>query len=264
MSRPHALHAFALELAESACKVIAGARPDASTHATKHDAADWVTVVDRAVETQVRARLHERFPDHAVVGEEFGASGDSRSGGYTWHMDPVDGTMNFVHGIPWVAFSLAVRDSEGLVAGVVADVYRHELYSAYRGGGARINGAPARCVSAITPAGGAFLTEWSRQAAWDGMEAYLRRISDAPAGTRIMGSCALALALVGVGRATGAVIPGVYNSWDVYAGGLIAREGGAAIHGRDGPSEDIPLDGVLAAPPTIAPWLWQAWNPPAR
>jgi myo-inositol-1(or 4)-monophosphatase len=94
------------------------------------------------------------------------------------------------------------------------------------------------------------------------MDRYLDRICAAPAGTRIMGSCALALALVGVGRCSGTVLPGHYNSWDVYAGALIAREGGAAIYNSRGVDGGIPMDGILAAPPGVAPLLWRAWTDP--
>jgi fructose-1,6-bisphosphatase/inositol monophosphatase family enzyme len=254
-----AYHCFALELARHAVDAIASARPTTAHADTKVDASDWVTPFDRAVEVDIRGRIAARYPTHVIVGEEFGRTHAVDEHALAWHVDPIDGTLNFVHGVPWVAFSLALADRDGVLVGVVADVYRGEIYSAVRGGGAFIDDVRVSCAPAERMQGGVFLTEWSRQSPWPGMFAYLDRIAAMPAGTRIMGSCALALALVGVGRATGTVLAGHYNSWDVYAGALIAREGGAAIYSARGPDGGVPMDGVLAAPPAIAPLLWRAW-----
>jgi myo-inositol-1(or 4)-monophosphatase len=253
---------FAVELAHDAIALIGGARPSPLAADTKADQGDWVTPFDRAVELETRARIAARYPSHGFVGEEFGQ--DDRlprdEAPIVWHLDPIDGTMNFVHGLPWVAFSLAAVAPSGVVAGVVADVYRREIFSATRGGGAWLGDARVRCAEPKSLAGGVFLTEWSGQAPWPNMYDYLDRIASVPAATRIMGSCALALALVGAGRVTGTVLPGRYNSWDVYAGALIAREGGAVLYGRNGPHDGVPMDGVLASPPDTARSLWQAWT----
>jgi myo-inositol-1(or 4)-monophosphatase len=254
------LRAFAESVATDAVVTIAAGLPDPAHSSTKVDAGDWVTPFDRAVEEQVRLAIHERYPLHRVVGEEFGADEvTEQPAAVTWYLDPIDGTMNYVHRLPWVAFSLAAVDSEGVAAGVVADVYRATVYSAFRGGGAQVGQAPAVRADHGTIAGGLFLTEWSRQEAWLGMETYLKRISSKAGATRIMGSCALALALVGTGQATGAVLPGHYNPWDVLAGALIAREGGAMIYGLSGPTQDVPMDGIMAAVPGVADELWRAW-----
>jgi fructose-1,6-bisphosphatase/inositol monophosphatase family enzyme len=253
-------HRFAVELAAHAAGVIAAARTSPAESSTKVDAGDWVTPFDRAVELDIRSRIAARFPAHAILGEEFDNPPAVAPGTLAWHLDPIDGTLNFVHGVPWVAFSLALADDSGVVVGVVADVRRGEIYSALRGGGAFIGESRAECARVDRLAGGVFFTEWSRQSKWPDMDRYLGRICAAPAGTRIMGSCALALALVGVGRASGTVLPGHYNSWDVYAGALIAREGGAAIYGRRGIDHGVPMDGILAAPRGVAPALWQAWT----
>jgi myo-inositol-1(or 4)-monophosphatase len=221
-----------------------------------------VTPFDKAVELSVRRQIAERFPDHGVVGEEFGAmrrEGASEPA-VSWHLDPIDGTMNFVHGIPWVAVSLAAVDRDGVAVGIVADVYRDEIFSAVRGGGADVDGVPLHCAQTSTLVGGVFLTEWSGQQAWPHMDRYLRRISAASAGTRIMGSCALALTMVGAGRAAGAVLPGRYNSWDVMAGALIARESGAIVYDRNGVHDGVPMGGILAAPRGVAGALWSAWT----
>jgi len=253
------LRAFAVELAAFATATIVTARARPSESTTKVDAGDWVTPFDRAVESDIGARIVERFPAHAVVGEELGGAGAAQ-GEMTWTIDPIDGTLNFVHGVPWVAFCAAVSDAEGVVAGVVADAFRGTIYSAQRKGGAFVDAVPARCADVHRIAGGVFLTEWSRQAPWPHMHRYLDRISSQAAATRIMGSSALALALVGAGRASGAILGGHYNRWDVDAGALIARESGARIYSRTGPHDGVPMDGILAAPPGVADALWRAWT----
>ncbi len=252
-------HDLAVGLAAWATEVIANGRPDPATSETKVNAGDWVTSFDREVEQHVRAELRRLLPGHRVVGEEYGADADAGDAAVTWYLDPIDGTTNFVHGLPWVAFSLAACDERGAAVGVVADVYRGEIFSAVRGGGARLDGLPVRCAQDAAVTGGVLLTEWSRQDAWPGMYDYLSRISATCGSTRIMGSCALALATVGGGRAAGVVLPGHYNAWDVAAGVLIARESGALIYDREGPHDGVPLHGVLAAPPGSAEELWRTW-----
>ncbi|GAA1569640.1 inositol monophosphatase [Dactylosporangium maewongense] len=251
------LHEFAVELARAAMRTIAGSSPQPATAGTKADAADWVTPYDREVERLTRDEIARRFPDHRVVGEEYGGgAGD----GFTWYVDPIDGTTNFVHGLPWSSFSLAGFDETGVAVGVVADPARGEILSAVRGGGAFADGLPVSCRPVSSLAGEVLLTEWSKNRPWPGMFAVLTEVSDRFAATRIMGSCALALASVGAGRAAGALIPGRYDLWDVAAGALIAKEGGALVHGRDGVSGGVPEDGILAAAPGVADEVWQLWR----
>ena len=122
----------------------------------------------------------------------------------TWYVDPVDGTTNYVHGLPWSSFSCAVaRRRTGTAIGAVADPYRREVLSAVRGRGARRDGEPTRCADANTLVGGIFLTEMTMQWVWDGLPQLMGRLSDAGCVTRIMGSNALSLASVGAGRAAG-------------------------------------------------------------
>ena len=103
------------ELAAFAAGRIVGERPRPDQIGTKTSLADWVTETDLAVERHVRAAVLERFPAHRVVGEEFGESG-SEEPAATWYVDPVDGTTNFVHALPWSSFSLCVADEEGPAA----------------------------------------------------------------------------------------------------------------------------------------------------
>src|SRR5256886_4118402 len=125
-----------------------GAHPD-----MKDSPFDWVTDTDRTLERHTRRVLTAEFPGIPVVGEEFGADVGADDAPYRWVVDPVDGTANYVAGVPWCAYSLALIDAAGPVVGVVADPYRAQIYAAARGRGARANGVPVRVVPRA-PAGG--------------------------------------------------------------------------------------------------------------
>jgi myo-inositol-1(or 4)-monophosphatase len=202
-------------------------RPSRDQVATKTSDADWVTETDLAVERHVRAAVQERFPDDRIVGEEYGAT-DHDGARATWYVDPVDGTTNYVHGLPWSSFSCAVLDEAGPAVGAVADPYRREVLAAVRGRGARRDGEPTRCVETDTLVGGIFLTELTMQSLWDGMTPLIGRLAKAGCVTRIMGSNALSLASVGAGRALATLI-GEFGPIDCHAGTLIAEEAGAAV-----------------------------------
>lgn len=218
----------ALELAATAMERIGERRVGAQERSTKKDASDWVTVVDVEVERIVREELAARFGDHVVIGEELGASGEVAADSLVWYVDPIDGTTNFVHGLPWSSFSLCLADDEGLVLGVVADPHRREVFSARRGAGARCNGEPVRCRDDATLVGAAVLAELAGVQCWPGMLEMLVSLSEHQCVSRIMGSSALSLASVGAGRAAAVVLAGS-NPIDVGAGVLVAREAGAVV-----------------------------------
>jgi len=243
-----ACRSLALELAAFAIDRIVAERPRPEQISTKANAADWVTETDLAVERHVRAAVLERFPGHRLVGEEYGESaGDERAP--SWYVDPVDGTTNFVHGLPWSSFSLAVVDDSGPAVGVVADPYRREVLSAVRGRGACLDGSPVRCSQAVTLTGAIVLTELAAQSLWPGMTDLVAALSAEGCVTRIMGSNALSLASVGAGRAAAAVL-GRFSPIDCIAGLLVAREAGARVIARgDWPA---PGERVLCAAPGVA------------
>jgi myo-inositol-1(or 4)-monophosphatase len=237
------------ELARYAIDRIVAERPRADQIATKTSDADWVTETDLAVERHVSAALRERFPQDRVVGEELGSS-DVAEPRATWYIDPVDGTTNFVHGLPWSSFSIAVCDEEGTAVGAVADPYRREILSAVRGRGARRNGQPVQCSDGSTLVGGIFLTELSMQSLWPGQTVLMESLAAAGCVTRIMGSNALTLAAVGAGRALAAIVD--FNLVDGQAGTLIAQEAGAHVRFEG--------KGVLCAAPGVVDELLRLWR----
>jgi myo-inositol-1(or 4)-monophosphatase len=216
-------------------------RPGRDEIATKTSKADWVTETDLAVERHVRDMVSARFPEDRIVGEEYGAT-DASGARATWYVDPVDGTTNYVHGLPFSSFSCAVLDDEGAAIGVVADPYRRELLSAVRGRGARRNDEEMRCAETETLTGGIFLTELTMQSLWKGMTTLMAALAHTGCVTRILGSNALSLASVGAGRALATLI-GEFGPVDCHAGTLIAQEAGAAVRFEG--------DSVLCAAPGI-------------
>lgn len=208
--------------------------------ASKRDAADLVTVIDTETETAVRDLIARRLPGHVVVGEEFG--GVAGADVPTWYCDPVDGTMNLAHGLPWSSFSLAVARGTTPVAGVVLDPWRREVVWAEAGSGAWRSSDPERTsthrlvvADSTGLAGHLMTTEWANQHPWPGMLGMLEALAETGCTARIMGSGTLAVTEVGLGRSVAAVI-GRFQPEDHLAATVIAREAGALV-GDWGPVE---------------------------
>jgi myo-inositol-1(or 4)-monophosphatase len=189
---------------------------------------DFVTVVDREAEAAVLGYLKGHFPDHTVMAEE--GSPEAEAADYRWIVDPLDGTTNFIHGVPVFAVSVALEDPEGLVAGAIHDPIRDETFHAHRGGGARMNGEPIRCSEpAGTPealiATGFPFRELSRVDRYlEAFEAFIR----STAGLRRAGSASIDLAYTACGRYDGFWEIGL-SRWDIAAGALIVSEAGGRV-----------------------------------
>jgi myo-inositol-1(or 4)-monophosphatase len=228
------------------------ARPGVSTKSTPTDV---VTSADTALEALVRERLAQLRPGEPVVGEERG--GDAAAGTVTWVVDPIDGTVNFLYGLPWYAVSLAAtRDGESL-AGAVAEPAAGRLWSAARGAGATLDGRPLRASDVtdltLTMVGTGFAyraQRRARQAAF--IAGLLPRIRD----VRRSGSSALDVCAVGAGWLDAVVEHGT-SWWDWAASALIAREAGAVVRTPGPPGRSVPDDGLgpdtlLVAAPGVA------------
>jgi myo-inositol-1(or 4)-monophosphatase len=230
-----------------------GARPDAD-----ESPFDWVTDTDRTLERHTRRVLTAEFPNIPVFcenAEETGVDGDAE---FRWVVDPVDGTSNYVAGVPWCAYSLALVDRWGPVVGVVADPYRAQIYAAARGRGMRANGTPVKLAerqadSAIV------CTELTRTGPWPGMGEFISTAAMAGTGVRVLGSKALAVAQVALGHAAAAVLHS-YHEWDVAGAVALAVESGAAVLDRRGQGKQLPVDGLLVAAPEVADEVFRWWQ----
>src|SRR4029079_11248487 len=120
-------------------------------HVEKKGAIDLVTQIDRDVERMFRALIAARFPDHVVLAEEFEIGGDRhRDAEYTWVFDPVDGTTNYAHGLPIFCSACSLERNGQPIVAAIYDPSRRELFTAQRGAGTWLNGAPMHVSSAET------------------------------------------------------------------------------------------------------------------
>ena len=227
-------------------------------HDTKSSDTDPVTEFDRAAEALIVSELRRLRPDDAIVGEE-GADHDGTSG-IEWHVDPIDGTANFVYGLPaWCCSIGAVRAGGSITDGLVAAVYlpcADEMFSAARGAGATLDGVEIHTGSvsslsmALVGTGFSYLPE--RRAVQAALvHELLPRLRD----IRRDGSAAIDLVSVASGRLD-AYFEAHLNSWDMAAGLLIASEAGATLSGfdRDEPDET----GAIASAPGVHDELHEA------
>jgi myo-inositol-1(or 4)-monophosphatase len=202
----------------------------------KKGAIDLVTEIDIEVERAFRAMIAERFPDHHVLGEEFGSAEDqARVPRFCWVFDPVDGTTNYAHGLPIFCSSLALEvDGEPVVAAVY-DPNRKELFTAERGRGAWLNGQPLRVSAAASLIDSLLVTGFHYDVQKDPGDvialfgAFIARAR----AVRRLGSAALDLCYVAAGRFDG-FWEKKLQPWDVAGGALIVSEAGGRVTGMTG------------------------------
>ncbi len=208
---------------------------------------DLVTEVDVEVERMFRALIDERFPDHAVFAEELSESDPARSTSHVWVFDPIDGTTNYSHGLPIFCASLALEVDGDPVVGAVYDPTRRELFTAERGVGAFLNGAPLH-VSATGHILDAMLVTGFPYNVHDRVDEIIglfgRFVGQARA-VRRLGSAAIDLCYVAAGRMD-AFWEANLKPWDTAAGVLIVREAGGRVTGMDGGTYSSRVPHLLA------------------
>jgi len=214
---------------------------------SKSTSTDLVSAADHAAEELIRSRLAAERPDDGILGEE--GADVTGSSGLRWVVDPLDGTTNFLFGIPQWAVSIAVEDAEGVVAGVVYDPSRDELWAAERGGEALLDGRPVRCSDRTSLAEALIVTGFgydadARAAQAATVAALLPEVRD----IRRFGSAALDLVWTAAGRYDGYYERGIHH-WDVAAGGLICERAGLVV--EELPAAPPQGAGILVATPAI-------------
>jgi len=190
--------------------------------------ANLVTEADRESQRAVAATILTAFPDHAVNGEE-GTAGNFDAAS-VWYVDPLDGTTNYAHGVPFYCVSVALRSGGKTVAGAVYDPVRDELFAAVRGGGATLNSRPLH-VSDVTRLDRALVVAQAQTVDADEIHAYaalVERLMSVCGGVRSLGSPALTLCAIAAGRLE-AYCEYTMDAWDILAGGLILAEAGGKL-----------------------------------
>lgn len=222
---------------------------------------DYVTEVDKECERVITETLKTAFPTHAVIGEESGASG-VKDAEYTWVIDPLDGTTNFIHGIDQFAVSIALLKNNVPLHGVVYDTCRNQLFTATKGHGAFLDARRIRVSNqsslsdALLATGFPFREDDDYEAAMP----ILLQLMKNTCGIRRPGSAALDLCWTACGRFDGYWEKGI-KIWDIAAGALIAREAGAIVTDYSGEGDFLTKGEIVAATPKVYVGMMEVIQP---
>jgi myo-inositol-1(or 4)-monophosphatase len=228
---------------------ILGVRQASGFRIDKKGTIDLVTEVDLECERMCRAVIAERFPDHDVLAEELSSGpGEAASSRCRWVFDPLDGTTNYAHGLPIFCASLALELEGTPIAGAIFDPSRRELFTAERGQGAFLNGAPL-AASATAALGDALLVTgfpYDMHVRGPELVELFGQFLGRARAVRRLGSAALDLCYVAAGRFDGFWEQHL-KPWDVAAGALVVTEAGGRITGMDGAPFDARAGHLIAS-----------------
>ena len=210
---------------------------------------DFVTMTDKKVEEILIEELRKARPKYSVLSEEIGEIKNDDSEDFKWIIDPIDGTSNFLHGIPHFAISLALENKKEIICGIVFDPIKNEIFSAEKGNGAYLNNQRMR-VSArkklkdcLIVTGGPRQNHQNKEVC---MEEYKKFSSKVLIPIRKMGSASLDMAYVAAGRCDGFWQRNL-NYWDVAAGILLVKEAGGYVTDFFGKDKYVENKTILAA-----------------
>lgn len=206
---------------------------------------DFVTKIDKEAELTIISKIQQSYPDHSFVGEEGGAIKGNDD--FTWVIDPLDGTSNFIAGIPHFAVSIALLYKGKIDQAVVFDPIRGELFASSKGGGAQLNGYRLRCTKAKDLNNTIIATAlpFRDKSNFDQELKRFTKVVSAAGDFRRSGSAALDLAYVAAGRYDGYFEKGL-KAWDMAAGELLVKESGGLV--TDYAGNNDPLYDELKAP----------------
>jgi len=217
---------------------------------SEKDARDYVSEIDRNAEQLIITALRKAYPNHGILGEESGLSQGSGDGAdYLWIIDPLDGTTNFLRGVPHYAVSIACKYRGRLEHAVIIDPVRQEEFTASRGRGAALNGRRLRVGSRKSLEGALLGTGFPfRDGQMDNLDAYLsmfRSLVGQTAGVRRAGAASLDLAYVAAGRFDAFWEFGL-SEWDMAAGALLIQEAGGLVSDFSGGHDFLEKGQVVA------------------
>ncbi len=220
---------------------------------------DFVTEVDRAAEATIIETLREVYPSHAILAEESGHDGNSE---FQWIIDPLDGTTNFIHGLPQYAVSIALAHKGVLAHAVVFDINRNELFTASKGAGAFLNDKRIR-VSKCAKLDEALLGTGFPYRMFEHVDPYLaifKEMTRRCAGVRRPGAASLDLAWLAAGRIDGFWEFGL-SPWDMAAGALLILEAGGLVSDLAGEGNYLTTGNIVGGTPKVFAQLLQAIQP---
>jgi myo-inositol-1(or 4)-monophosphatase len=247
-------HDFAVELAREAGALASGLRQNLGTLETKKPM-DYATVADHAVEALVRVRIAARFGD-PVIGEEDGG----KPADLVWVVDPIDGTINYIHGTSRWCISIALVAGGEVMSGVINAPDERRLFAARRGHGALMNGTPIRVSNLRHGASPVVETGWSPRRTIENYNTLIRRLIADGIEFRRLGSGALGVADTAAGLNDGYMEMHI-NAWDVLAGMILVQEAGGWANdflSGDGLVQGNP---IIVCTPEITPRLCAIMGP---
>ena len=224
---------------------------------------DFVTEIDRKAEETIVDTLLGAYPNHGIIAEE--GSGNTRGNAqsdHIWIIDPLDGTTNFLHGLPTFCVSIALQVEGKLTQAVIYDPNRNDLFTSTRGAGAFMNNRRMRVSKTLKLRDALIGTGFPFRdgAAFDEYLEQLRRLMPKTAGLRRPGSAALDLAYVAAGFYDG-FWEMKLNQWDMAAGALLIMEAGGLVTGIDGEDSYMDSGSIVAGTPKIFPELLKTLQP---
>lgn len=221
---------------------------------------DFVTEVDKASEKEIIKIIKKAYPTHAILAEE---GGETSGEEYTWIIDPLDGTRNFIHGFPQFAVSIGVAYKGKIEHGVIYDPVKQELFTASRGKGAQFNERRIRVAKRSSLEGCLLATGFPYRRPANFLDPYidaLKSLLPICGDVRRAGSAALDLAYVACGRLDGYFELGL-KPWDLAAGTLLIKEAGGLVTDFHGTEDYLKSGNVVAGNPKILKLLLQQLSP---
>jgi len=251
---------IAVKAARSAGNLINRASRNLDIVSAKEKATnDYVSEVDRDAEQAIIKTLRDAYPDHSILAEESGASGQSE---YCWIIDPLDGTTNFLHGFPQYAVSIALAHKGVITQAAIYDPSRNDLFTATRGRGAYLNETRLR-VGKRTSLKSSLIGTGFPFRQFEHIDAYLAMFRDMirnTAGVRRAGAAALDLAYVAAGRLDGFWEIGL-SPWDMAAGSLLITEAGGLVGDLEGEDKFMRNGNIIGGNPKVFAQLIQLLSP---
>ncbi|XP_054870765.1 inositol monophosphatase 1-like [Amphiprion ocellaris] len=243
---------FGISIAKQASEVVLSAFQQHKEVKLKSSPADLVTETDQRVEKILISAIRNRYPQHRFIGEESVAAGEhlELTDSPTWIIDPIDGTVNFVHRFPFVAISIAFTVNRQTQFGIVYSCVEDKLFYAQRGGGAFLNGEPLHASGQQDISRCVVVTEIGAErddVALSTMTSNIRRLLQFPVhGVRALGTAAVDMCQVATGGADAYYHIGMH-CWDIAASAIIVQEAGGVVMDTDGSEFDMMSRRVIAA-----------------
>ncbi len=259
----HPILNIAVKAARAAGKVINRASLDVgSLTVSVKSQSDFVTDVDKAAEAAILDILLDAYPQYGVLAEESGNAGTNPDAEYQWIIDPLDGTTNFIHGVPQYAVSIALAHKGVVQHGVIYDTNRNEIFTASKGAGAFVNEKRIR-VTKRAKLNEALLGTGFPYRMFDHVDTYLaifKDLAQKTAGMRRPGAAALDLAWVACGRFDGFWELGL-SPWDMAAGSLLITEAGGLVGDLTGEQNYLQTGNILGGNPKVFAQMLQVIAP---